>query len=125
MTKFMSSGPTRKEPRSTLLAHDRHDRKHRHQTTSRPYIQYQKVSDKHDGTSPRAPSDIPSLTCGVDQPSHRDLSTGKDGTMPMSGVYLCMMRGDARGMMENEATLDTTLNLIESPIYRTRQVPQR
>jgi hypothetical protein len=52
MTKPPSKGSTRREPRPTLPAHDGCDETQHHQITSEPYIQYQKVSGKHDGTHP-------------------------------------------------------------------------
>jgi hypothetical protein len=67
-TKPPSSGSTRKELRSTLSAHDGRDKMQHHQTTPGSYVQYQKVFDRHDGTPPHAPMDIPSLTCGASQP---------------------------------------------------------
>jgi hypothetical protein len=40
------------------------------------------------------------------------------------GVYLRMLDIDARGMTEDEAVPDTTLNLTVNPLCRTCQVPQ-
>jgi hypothetical protein len=89
--KSSSSRSTMKEARSTLSAHDSHDKTQHHQTTSRLYIHYQKVSGRHDGTSPHATTDIPSLTHGTSQlrsrrRQHQSLYsgpyTGKDDTIP-------------------------------------------
>lgn len=49
-TKSSLSTPTRKEPRTILPTHNGHNKTQHHKTTLRPYIQYQKVSDRHNGT---------------------------------------------------------------------------
>jgi hypothetical protein len=117
-----------------LSTHDGRDKTQHHLTMTRPYLQCQKVSDRHDETHPRVPMDIPSLTRGADNSNRGGLSIGvstvthtPDRTIqyPMSGVYLCVFDSDARGMMEDEVVPDTTLNFTINPHCGTHQVPQR
>jgi hypothetical protein len=97
---------------------------------TRPYIQYQRTSDRHDGTLSCAPTDIPSLTRRAGQLRSRDLSTRvftvthtleRTRQYPILGVYLRVLDSDVRGMSEDEVVPDTTLNLTISLLCGTHQ----
>jgi hypothetical protein len=71
---------------------------------------------------------------GPVKPRYRDLSivastlTGipeRTGQYIIMGCRQCVPKGDARVMTEDEAVLNTILNLAVRPLYGSRQVPLR
>jgi hypothetical protein len=77
--------------------------------------------------------DMPSQLTGLTNPSRGGLNTGvstvthtseRTRQYPITGVYLCVLDSDLRGMMEDEVVSDTILNLTISLLCGTRQVPQ-
>jgi hypothetical protein len=92
--KAPPNGSAKKELGPTQSPHDDDDKTQHYQTTPGPYIQNQKVSNRHDGTPPRAPLDMCSLTHGASQlrlrrPHQRSLYSGpytrKDETISHTG----------------------------------------
>lgn len=119
---------------STMLAHDSRDKTQHHQTASRLYIQYQKVSSGHDRTPPcMPPRSYPHWLAGLVNSGRGDLVTKvsrvahtpeRSRQYPILGIYLRTLDSDARGMTEDETVLNTTLNLSVSPPHGACQVPQ-
>jgi hypothetical protein len=88
-----------------------------HQAMSRSWKRYRRVSIKHNARY------VSPLTSGSDNPSHRDLSIRVStvthmlegmGQYALPGIHLCMMKGDAKGMTEDEVVLKTSLNLTSN-----------
>jgi hypothetical protein len=104
-TLSLLSRSTRKELRPTLSTHDGRDKTQHHQTTVRPYLQYQNMPDRHDGT-PRVRRRIcPHWLVGSVNSSRRGLSTRvsivthtpkRTRQYPILGLYLRVLHNHAR-----------------------------